>query len=636
MRRRSLRALQILLPLLLILIALTSFYGVAYIVATFGAAKMLRFSKTFSTIFGRIVLASLLLAMTIMVAGLAVWYVGMPVHPVFILLLFALIVIWIRHSQQLQRLKTPSPKFIDRGDIISLFLALIAPVIIMLSFQIPSSSNVGLYQFLHSGWDNASHLSMLETAALEKGYVYGNYEDVKEKTILKSNAYPQAWHLATSHIANGFGINAFTPLEPIVALQSYTAVLFAWYIIAVYSFSRLAWRVLLSSTKELKTTWTRATLFIAASLFVQLVLFWGSLTSAFVNYIGCIAYLTILASMLMDKNPEEWRPHYVTALLAGVGASLSWFLPLPAIIMTVLLGFVEWNKLSISLIKKSVVRQWSLILASFAAIAIVLAQVYIFTIYSQISGADQLNAGKLGGAFSIGQLLLAITAVSTLFYWHYKKQGGRASTGDKIISIVTPMLILTSIIYVYQILSGGELSYYFGKSAGLAFAMVGIFFVPAFTHWVLSFQKINNISPINTLVIGVSILGALVFGTNQPTISFSKLFETNSLVSKNTAQEVIKYLKDEDPAKTKLVILRDEKNYEDRNGNLAAKVAHLPLTCAATVVDSENVGSLEAKVASLGTCATSLNINLLVITSDKTKSVIHELNHHNIQTVNVP
>lgn len=633
-----------LLPLIALLtstvFSFTNFYGIAYVIAIYFAIGVVHFSKTFSTTFARAVLSSLILASSIMLAGLAAWFMRVGVHPLMVLGVFSIILLAFKKSRpENVALNT----FVDRGDVISIALALVAPLIILVSFQLPNPSHAATYQFANNAWDNSSHALMLETASLENGYVYGRYSEVKEKTITRFNAYPQAWHLATANVMNGFGANLFDPSNQVLVMYSYLGAVFAWYFASVYCFSKLSWRLL----EALKGRLTNnrpvlaldIVLFSIGNLLIQLVFYWGMLTSGFANYIGCATYLLIMAAMIIDQNDNNRPASYMLALIAGTSATLTWLLPSPAIVLSIVLGFLlvkhgedkglaasAWTALKTSRDK------WMLSAATVFLIVVILAQVAIFVVYSQISGADQLNEGRLGGAFSVSQLMLLFLAIFNMFFWTRSK----SSVNDlvqKLSAIAGPILLLTLAIYVYQIFTSGEISYYFGKSAGLALAMVGVFFVPAFTLLMSRYRA----SSLAIITLSASVAGVLVFGTNQSVISFTKLFQEKSFVSIGTAQEVVSYLEDRDPKKTKLIVLRDKKVEEDYNGNFASKLPHLPMTCAYSTVNISTSRSLKAKLSNLDKCAVALkDITLLVVTSDKTESTVRALNRPNIEIVNVP
>lgn len=627
---------SIILSIAAITLAITPFYGIAYIIAVYFATRTIKFSKVFSTIFGRIILSLMLLGTTIMISGLIVWTIGIKVYPIIVLVLFAAL-LWIikRHSKH----DFSSKKFIDCGDAISIALALIAPIIIFASYQLPNPSSVASYQFAHSGWDNASHLSMLETASLENKYIYGSVADTIDKTVIRSGAYPQAWHLATANIANGFGFNPFNPKKPIQTLNLYLATVIASYIIVVYIFSITVWRILVSVVDKQrgKNIPLVIVLYSLANIFVQLVLFWGALISAFPNYLACIAYLIIMASMLLDVRKENKTTHYAVALLAGTSAALLWILPLPAAVLTISIKFLSWDYIKhLNKYKARVIKQLPIIILTVTCIAVALLQALIFVVYSHISGGNQLNVGTLGGTFSISKLMVSSVTIFSVYFWikNKRKQGPRL---EDVFTIILPIVILTVGIYAYQFITRGSLSYYFGKSAGLTFALVTIFFIPALVLQTLEIKN-KNISSVLAVVLTCSILGLVIIGTDQSVASAGKLFKNKSLVSEGTAKEVVNYLSNYNPTKTKLIILRHKQNYEDRNGNLAAKIPHVPLTCAAHMVNAGDVNNLKTKINYLDECATTIDnsMEILVITSNITRGPVLNLGRKNIKIINVP
>lgn len=630
------RVVKQLLLGLAVLSCLTPLYGIGYLAAIFVAARYLHFSKTFSSLLGRFVLSFTLLAATVMIVGLGTWIIQIQMYPILVLAAFFLFI------AVLVRLQPPdhsSPKLVDRSDVISIGLALVAPAIIVISFQLPNPSYAGLYQYLNKGWDNSNHLLMLTTATLENGYVYDEYKAVKEKTIAPFNAYPQAWHLSTAHLANGFGFQAFNPDKQLQQLVSYTVVLFAWYVVVVYIFSKIAWRLLASlRTKPDSSRLLTTSLFIITNLLVQLLIFWGSLNAGFINYLVCIGYILIVAAMIIERQESRPGLYYLTALAMGTAATLCWLLPLPAIALSILLGFLappikSWPDLKqyIQAIPLSVY------LLTVGAVLLMGMQIYIFVAYSPTGGGEQLNAGRLAGSFVFSAPLLLLLVATSFLFWLRYQSGKTLSFLTRFTAVVMPVLLLVIAVYVYQHFTLGAPSYYFGKVAGILIGVVGLFFVPAF---VVSLHKLKSarLSKLGILLAGLGTAGLLVVGTGQTIAGFKGLFQRNSNVSSEAAQAVIDYMSHENPKKTRLVVLRDVRIEEDYNGNLASKVPHTPLTCAYAVVNLESSRSLALKLQNLASCADTLNKDILVVTSNETLPHVTKLQavHGNIRIVHVP
>lgn len=629
---------RLLLLIALVAISLTPFYGIAYLVALGYGARHLKFSRTFSTLVGHLVLSLLFFAATIMLVGLIAWLLHIPIPPIAVVAGYVALVEVIRRTKPADESQN---KFMDRGDVIALALALIAPAILLGSFYLPKPSHAATYQLLGTAWDHGPHLNMLQNTSDLQGYFYGPTSDDMQYRETKEafRAYPQAWHLASSHLTNGFGVNVFNPKNPLLSMYGYIAVMLGWYVITVYSFSRLAWRLLrnvLPTNESRKPSWTIVTLFVMASLLLQLVIFIGDLTWAFVNYTACIAYLILFASFIIDKNKASGQATYIGALLAGTAATLCWFLPLPAIGLALILGFLSWNsKLlpQLQLILRPTKKNIAAMALTVISVASILFQLAIFFLFSPKGGGALLNTE---GAYPPpNDMLLLIVLSASLLFWVYAKH-----TMDEVrlrfLAITAPMAAFALVIYVYQLNTAGETTYYLFKITGLLWVLVGAFFIPAFVVAMTRFTR-NTKAGIAAVLMGLSVISLLVVATNQPLEPYNRLFRQQSKVANNVAGELIRFIKTADPEKESIVVMRGMKRTEDFNANFISYVFNGPSDCTRRFVSHANSYSLASRIEGLDKCAIKIpEKQITVLTSSRTEKQITELNHPNIHVVNVP
>lgn len=621
------------LVLLAVIFAFTPFYSVSYIAIIALATTVLGFSKTFSTLFGRSILATLLLLAVVMFVGFVTWLIKLPLHPIFVVAVFAaLLALLARFKQE----DVSTHQIIDRGDVLSLGLALVAPAVVIFSYYLPKPSDAALYQLGTSGWDNASHIQILESTSLTHSYIYGKFEDVKDKIISPSNAYPQAWHLATSHVANGFSVNLFDATKQFATISNYFMILLVWYIVAAYSVSRLSWTVLTSITSAYKKRPAASIItFIAASLLMQIVTVWGSLALGFANYLGLMAYLAVMYAMIIDKPPHKSAPaSYLTAILTGGAGVLCWFLPIPAIAFSILLAFGITFKYRLSDILTNLKHHMLPFIITIGILALIATQIGVFIAFTNISGDEQLNA--VGGTFPVSVAMIALMLAIT----GYSLYKNKAAYFEKYLKIVTPMTLFIGALYLYQLLTSTEPTYYFHKIAGLLAIATTIFFVPVVTTFVATFKTTSSIA--TPSLVGLSIISIFIVGTGQSTNILGTLLQRNSRISFSTAEAVADYLNTANTQKEKLFILTDRskesgpKRSENVNGELGNKVSHNPYTCVNYIINLKNGRTLQQRLHNLGECADELKKtgqSIRVIANDKTADNIKELNRDNIHLV---
>lgn len=613
-----------------VLLTFTPFYGFAYLIALWFGVQNIKFSKVFDTILSRIILTFLVFTATLMFAGLIAWFAHMPMYSILVLAVFAALILAFHRDFTVN---AHSYRIINRGDIVCIILALIAPIIVVASFYLPKPTAAATYQFISTGWDNGSHLNMMQNNSNARGYVYAKYNSTKfHNSIERFDSYPQGWHLASANIVDGFSIKPLNAKHPIRALNTYAVIYLIWFAIAVYCFSRAAWYFAARSHKQ-QLRIVDCLLFALPNLLIQLVVLYGSLAHGFANYLGGIAYLSVLVAMIAedDKDATTVRARYVVALLMGMAVTMTWLLPLPALALMILLGFV------VPSIRASFTNSWSALrlkqnlgiyLITLLIAGAVITQLLIYQLFNAIK-VDQLNAGSATGTFPVSSLFVGMVFVIATLFWIRDRR-----INNMFIAAALPMSILALSVYAYQILSIGSPSYYFGKVMGLLLITLGIFFVSAVANWLHTAMETYALNSLSVIMLVIGIVTILLIGSNQTTTSANYLLQRESKVTYPTAQAIVSYLKSANPQTTKLVVMRHEKRSEDDNGYLYSLIANIQYTCANYVTGSPY---LNIQLRNLDKCAHSLaSDKIIVITSDATNQKVKALRLANVQTVNIP
>lgn len=617
---------------LTILLSLTPLYSISYAMAVYLAKDRIYSPSSFGSVFGRIITSTLLLLSSIMAAGLVCWALGVQLWAPIVLVIFYLAATALKSSVPKNK------KVIDKGDVVSIAIALIAPIIIFISFQLPNPSNHASYQFVANAWDNSSHILMLQTASLEGGYVYGDPKDTIDKVRMKVfSAYPQGWHLASSSTVNGFGVDFFSPDRQLLSLNAYIVLFMGWYVLTAYCITRISWYLLGRTGLKKLSNLFKISVFFTASIFVQSITLLKAIDGGSANYFGVYVFLAVMIAAMIDigHSKKDNSAIFILTGISGASAAFIWLLPLPAVALSIMLTYLLiYRPSSVKHFFQSLWENRLAVSVVLVAFGILLAQILIFLTYSS-TGGGQITVGR-ALSHEANQTLLLITTLFTLGVWaainHSK---GVVRELRSLIYTVSPFLILATGIYVYQLFTNDILTYYYGKISTLTYMILGIFFVPAFCYVILMIcRKVDvHAAPI----VGLAVLGLIFIGTNQQMSGINSLFQRHSIADIEVAKSIVGYVKSYDPEMVRPVVFRN--GAEDMAGNLHAKMSHVRIGCENIITNFGNIDSSENKIKTLDECAESLDKEskrLFVVTSDETIDQVKSLNRDNIIISNVP
>ena len=636
MKRNILTIHCIILLITGVFCATGNLYGVGYLLFIVVGGVLLPSFGVFGSLVSRIVLSGMLLLASIMFTGLVTWLIGQSVHPLMVLICHSLLTMLLAFNKS-SRSKDKKFLLFDKADLVSIPLALLGPLILFSSF---STGAVPMYQIASEGWDNGSHMLMLQDAATYKKYLYGPAESLKSIVIQESNAYPQAWHLATANAVNGFGINVFDSKHEIRATYAYVGVAVAWMVIACYLFLRTSWFVFSKHSGRKSPTRSEIVIFLAVTSLIQMIVIWGSFVSGFSNYVGMLAYICITIAAILSM--KQTTHGYNLALISASAAALCWFLPAPAIFASVLLTLPVI--LGVTSFKKGLrfvrTRPLSSIL-TVSLLSLCLVQIFVFVLFSSTAGGDQLNAGvnvdptmPVIGVFHVSQLFFIAVAAFCLAYW--TRSSVDSAMRNKFLVAVLPIMLLVIALYAYQTISSGSASYYLPKLSGVALIFLGIFTAGSLPFWIGSLRERLRLPHLMTPIVGLTVIGLVLIASNQSGFGAMKLLKQNTKISDPVATVVVDYLRNADHKKSNIVILRGINENEDRNGKFETRVVHQKLTCSYTV--NAAAADTEMRIERLGKCADKLakkGRSLVVITSGETKKEIEALMRPNITVKNV-
>lgn len=634
-----------LFPLLIVILALvmsiTSFYSIGYILLIVLLSLYIDSVGIFKTFVQKCVLFTLLLTATIPVIGLLCWVLDTPLLALYnqvAFILLSLTLFGINKSHNLNLKRNP---FIEKVDLIAIAIAIIPITLLALSYGTAPNRTASLFQLSSEGWDNGSHILMMEADSEANGYVYGPYAELKDKLIEGFNAYPQAWHLTTAHLVNGFGGNRFVPTNPMGVILAYTIATLTWLVVLTYLFTVCMWRFYEHLTKGRSPKISETSILVAASSLVSIVVFLASLMHGFTNYIGTLVYLCLSVAMMMNLflNKNTLTQNYSLFIIFSLTAILSWFLVLPAFAVAfALLLFVRFDSVKTGL--ATILQNWKMLtitlLAGFAA----LLQLYIFQKFSGVGGEDQLNTGSLvlpfdmtGSPLHISHILFGLIIAG--YFTFLLKANVEKKTKTLMLAIIIPWLTLVMFVYIYQNITAGQNSYYLTKVVGLwlVAAMIPLGALLATSISKVHIPKPALLSPILSFFLIFSVLLA----TGQPLYGLNKLFQKHARTTYGTAEKVVEYLPKTTTGKAYIVSLTGRKSYEnsreDYHGKLEMRVVHQPLNCTYSIT---GYISIKTAVKRLEKCADQPYMKdktIYVLTSPASYTKVKDLNKSNITII---
>jgi hypothetical protein len=618
---------------LALVLCFTPYYSITLFGLLFWASIRRPFaSALFDSYFSRLILNLLIMSALIMVTGLYSWAISIPFHAIYAVIAFGLY--YYLTIGRIKREDTGPNSIINRKDALSIALALIAIVIVCLSSYTPQASTAASIQRIATGYDNIAHYSLLQTTYEANGFVYGPLKEVSAQTITALNNYPQGWHLATSTLLKGFGGQLFEPSSLLLTFNIYLVVLYLWYFITVFLFTRVSLAVLDSiKVKVQRRSIGFVSAFSAANILIQLLVFWGALNLGFASFLPSIAYLVLLAWLVLSlRDSNEHAIHKVFLMLLAIAATAEvWLLPVPAaglVIVLALMPFVTKTTKTWVIAHKRIAGAY--LAAGVLLLLPILIQAYIYKAYALEGTSELLNND--GGIFPISNtiscVLFIFTVAAIVAYKPIKNY-----LRDSFTIIVLPVLFLSIFVFIYQIFVTEKTTYYYIKLLGLALCLLGLFFVPLYATLISQIKFRQNQSLLLCLL-SIGVIGGLITTGGQTTIEINGFVQQNSKVEYQTAVQLAKFAGD--GFKYPTVILRGKSHAEDSDGTyFANRMIHNEMvgTCEADVNYRENF-TLDRRIKELVRCSKQHTIR--VIASNKTYPRLSKLQSPNLIVINVP
>lgn len=401
-------------------------------------------------------------------------------------------------------------------DVVILGVSLIGPLLIFGAQLSSNSLHTSIYKIADGdGWDNAAHVSLLQLTDHFKGYIYP-MANAQHKGSQVVNSYPQGWHLASSHIASGFGGAAYdsNSASAFRVLLTYVSTVYIWYIVSMYVFLKYATYIYGKTIKKLNILQIIPIL-ITASLPLMLFVLFPSIHQGFVNYMAIIPFLILLTAATFQFTEGNRRDvligrRYVSLALPLLAAiTLIWTLPAPAIALMCLYAvFVNKNIITTALS----IKRLPILLG--ATTVILPSLVYAYILLKNIGfSAVYINTGYIAG---FPRPALALILVAIILVGIHKKY--ITPTINHILIVVSPLTAYMLILWLLSYVKSGLIGYYQSKMFTLIVVLLMVFAVSVIMRLVIELSKHKDryVSIVTSFFIGICIVGGVVILSDNP------------------------------------------------------------------------------------------------------------------------
>lgn len=554
-----------------ILLSFTPIYtiGIALIVTILALSFPIASSGVFRPLSTRLITLFLIFVAWVMTLATYGWLAKVTLPAVVFLGSFILIylIAWYKLSPKDRGAHTPTR--LSSG--IALALSLTGIAVLLGSFYIPQPTVASSVQIITNGYDNTAHLSLIRTTYNEGGYVYGSLDETKDRIAWSTlTAYPQGWHFANAFLWKGTGIPAFTGASVTPEIVLYITTLLGWYTVAVFLFHQLLLYTLRASSLLKKWDILSIITFTGLSLFIQLLVFWGSLSFGFGTFICALAYLFLFVAVILHTHQEKSvRKNFnslllmpALALLCIAAIAQGWLFAVPIVTVSMLLGLFFIFPIVFKKFRASKYTIFSLF-AAYIIIGVPVIVQFVINLKYSIQGGNQINDD--GGIFGISTTLAVWLIIGGLVALSSKLIKDRALR-SALASISLPALGFIGILLLYQLFTIGHTAYFFTKALALTLCLV---WLPlSCLVFALVGRLRENTSPLYAA--GIVTIGFLLlpFMFGQDISSFTKLLQQKSNLTTESAEKIAKIVEDETPKQYRTFVLTGQKYDGDVIGTI--------------------------------------------------------------------
>lgn len=466
----------------------------AFGLVAFIASLLLPYRKSFGILIRLALTIALMLSATAII-GIIFWAFRINLSPILLVALyFVFVTILCIKRQAAPTLNSQLKAYFPIEDL----TALVATILTMLILIIPltiSRDTATLARLIGEGVDNIAHLNYTRLIEANKGYIYSQGQDspVEAQLGKGATAYPQGYHLNSAIINQA--------LLPTDQPRSVRESLLLFEATAVVSYGLLVYVVAFSATLYIRRfvsdkykriiagTALFTALYLLANILIKLSL------DGFQPQIAAMALLFVQIIMLYEYTASSQRKifHIISILIltSAIGLFYLYLLPVALGLTTFYIGRSIYKK-EITLSKVGWGSVGILALASF-----IQPMLHVLLSHSSIS---KLN--DEGGTLALSISMLIAIVLGALVFVRWQKYFMKF---DPMVNLLVLSILFTAAIYVYQLITAGQPSYYFYKSTYVLEIAAAIVLLPAIVIGLTRLKKMKFVLALTVCAIIVGL-----------------------------------------------------------------------------------------------------------------------------------
>jgi len=415
-------------------------------------------------------------------------------------------------------------KLLNVQDILSLVVASIILGLVVLPpiTQTPDyTKSAALISIVNGNSDDPSHIGLINDGLhFDRGVTY---ESDSESKVRMDGFYPAGWPSISAVLTKAFYPTAEAGLSGLVA---YAVQKLFWFFVLIYLLTRVSFATFqFIGDRSHKTTplfWVSTASFLLSYIFLIPIFQYG-FYSLFPQLIAVLLVIPAIFQLSEEREGGDTYNSLPLILILILGGCLSWFLPLPAFLLTALLIMVTLAKSR--KIHTTMMSIYTLIKENLMLLVILLMAI-ITQLYVMLSNHHGNEISFLKGILLDGgiakynnnfYLFMGIGFLAGLLLANKKA----VKYINLIFYLMIPILFFSALIYIIQMTNINKNAYYYYK-------MVAIFTITTIPFCIAGYSLIinrivgnKNITLVATLSIILFLTSFLTIGIDSSTLRYS-------------------------------------------------------------------------------------------------------------------
>ena len=415
-------------------------------------------------------------------------------------------------------------KLLNVQDILSLVVASIILGLVVLppiTQTTDYTKSAALISIVNGNSDDSSHIALINDGLhFDRGITY---RSDSENKVRMDGFYPAGWPSVSAVLTKAFYPTAEAGLSGLVA---YTVQKLFWFFVLIYLLTRVSFATFqFIGDRSHKTTplfWVSTASFLLSYIFLIPIFQYG-FYSLFPQLIAVLLVIPAIFQLSEEKEDGDTFNSLPLILILILGGCLSWFLPLPAFLLTALLILLTLAKSR--KIHTTIMSIYSLIKENFILLIIILMAT-ITQLYCMLNNHSGNQISFLKGILLDGgiakynsffYLFIGIGFLTCLILANKKA----IKNINFILYLMTPILLFCAYIYLIQIINIEKNAYYYYKMLAIFTIAVLPFCVTGYGLIINKIADYNKFATVLTLSVIFLVASFLMIGIDNKTLKYS-------------------------------------------------------------------------------------------------------------------